>query len=69
MPVAVRSFAKINIGLEIGPRRADGFHSLRTVYQTVALHDRLRRGRLALARVGETPTRTAAGTAALRYLG
>ncbi len=42
MPVAVRSFAKINIGLEIGPRRADGFHALRTVYQTLALHDRLR---------------------------
>ena len=42
MPVAVRSFAKINIGLEIGPRRPDGFHSLRTVYQTIALHDRLR---------------------------
>ena len=42
MTVAVRSFAKINIGLEIGPRRADGFHALRTVYQTVALHDRLR---------------------------
>jgi len=41
MPVAVRSFAKINIGLEIGPRRADGFHALRTVYQTIALHDRL----------------------------
>jgi len=42
MPVAVRSFAKINVGLEIGPRRADGFHPLRTLYQTVALHDRLR---------------------------
>ncbi len=42
MIVAVRSFAKINIGLEIGPRRADGFHALRTVYQTLALHDRLR---------------------------
>ena len=42
MPVAVRSFGKINIGLEIGPRRADGFHPLRTLYQTVALHDRLR---------------------------
>lgn len=41
MPIAVRSFAKINIGLEIGPRRADGFHALHTVYQTVALHDRL----------------------------
>jgi 4-diphosphocytidyl-2-C-methyl-D-erythritol kinase len=42
MTVAVRSFAKINIGLEIGARRADGFHGLRTVYQTIALHDRLR---------------------------
>lgn len=42
MPITVRSFAKINIGLEIGPRRTDGFHALRTVYQTVALHDRLR---------------------------
>ena len=42
MTVAVRSFAKVNIGLEIGARRADGFHPLRTVYQTVALHDRLR---------------------------
>jgi len=42
MPVAVRSFAKINIGLEIGLQRNDGFHALRTVYQTIALHDRLR---------------------------
>ena len=42
MPVVVRSFAKINIGLEIGSRRADGFHALRTVYQTIALYDRLR---------------------------
>ena len=42
MPVAVRSFAKINIGLEIGPRRDDGFHNLRTLYQTISLHDRLR---------------------------
>jgi 4-diphosphocytidyl-2-C-methyl-D-erythritol kinase len=42
MPIGVRAFAKINIGLEIGRRRADGFHSLRTLYQTVALHDRLR---------------------------
>ncbi len=42
MPVVVRSFAKINIGLEIGPRRGDGFHNLRTLYQTISLHDRLR---------------------------
>lgn len=42
MPVTVRSFAKINLGLAIGPKRADGFHDLRTVYQTIALHDVLR---------------------------
>ena len=37
MPVIVRSFAKINLGLYIGPRRSDGFHELRTVYQTIGL--------------------------------
>jgi 4-diphosphocytidyl-2-C-methyl-D-erythritol kinase len=41
MPSTVQSFAKINIGLYIGPpeMRSDGFHELRTVYQTIALHD------------------------------
>jgi 4-diphosphocytidyl-2-C-methyl-D-erythritol kinase len=39
MPVTVRSFAKINLGLCIGPSRPDGFHELRTVYQTIGLHD------------------------------
>ncbi|HJY85924.1 MAG TPA: 4-(cytidine 5'-diphospho)-2-C-methyl-D-erythritol kinase [Candidatus Acidoferrales bacterium] len=39
MAISVRSFAKINIGLRIGPRREDGFHELRTLYQTIALHD------------------------------
>src|SRR5439155_4812545 len=36
------SFAKINLGLRIGPQRPDEFHELRTVYQTVALHDVIR---------------------------
>src|ERR1700758_162944 len=44
MSVTVRSFAKINLGLAIGPKRADGFHDLRTVYQTIGLHDVLRLG-------------------------
>ncbi len=35
------SFAKINLGLKIGARRPDGFHELRTIYQTLALHDRI----------------------------
>ena len=42
MPIAIRSFAKINLGLKIGPPRADGFHELRTIYQTIALHDVIR---------------------------
>jgi 4-diphosphocytidyl-2-C-methyl-D-erythritol kinase len=42
MPASVHSFAKINLGLAIGPRREDGFHELRTVYQTIALHDQVR---------------------------
>ena len=42
MPVTIRAFAKINLGLRIGARRADGFHELRTVYQTIALHDVIR---------------------------
>jgi 4-diphosphocytidyl-2-C-methyl-D-erythritol kinase len=39
MRVTVPSFAKINLGLRIGVLRSDGFHELRTVYQTIALHD------------------------------
>src|ERR1700733_8661501 len=42
MPVSVRSFAKINLGLRIGNRREDGFHELLTVYQTIGLHDIIR---------------------------
>jgi 4-diphosphocytidyl-2-C-methyl-D-erythritol kinase len=39
MPTTVRSFSKINLGLAIGPARADGFHGLTTCYQTLAAHD------------------------------
>jgi len=39
MPTRVRSYSKINLGLAIGPVRADGFHGLATLYQTLALHD------------------------------
>jgi 4-diphosphocytidyl-2-C-methyl-D-erythritol kinase len=39
MATRVRSYSKINLGLAIGPVRADGFHGLATLYQTLALHD------------------------------
>ena len=39
MATRVRSYSKINLGLAIGPVRADGFHGLVTLYQTLALHD------------------------------
>jgi 4-diphosphocytidyl-2-C-methyl-D-erythritol kinase len=39
MSTAVRSHAKINLGLYIGAPRPDGFHGLVTVYQTIELHD------------------------------
>ena len=40
--VTVRSYAKINWTLDVLSRRADGYHELRTIFQTVSLHDRLR---------------------------
>jgi 4-diphosphocytidyl-2-C-methyl-D-erythritol kinase len=35
------SFAKINWVLRVLGRRADGFHELRTIFQTITLHDKL----------------------------
>ena len=50
--VSVRAHAKINLDLRVLGTRADGFHELRTVFQSIALHDRitctLRPGPLAL---------------------
>ena len=39
MPTAVRSHAKINLGLFLGAPREDGFHSLVTAYQALEVHD------------------------------
>ncbi|MGO8787841.1 MAG: 4-(cytidine 5'-diphospho)-2-C-methyl-D-erythritol kinase [Terriglobia bacterium] len=40
----VRAFAKINAGLKILGKRPDDYHEIRTIYQTIALHDRLKIG-------------------------
>lgn len=39
--VRLRAFAKINLGLKILRRRRDGYHEIQTIYQTLALADRL----------------------------
>ena len=40
--VSVRAYAKLNLCLEVLNRRPDGFHNLRTVFQTISLHDVVR---------------------------
>ncbi|MDT5296440.1 MAG: 4-diphosphocytidyl-2-C-methyl-D-erythritol kinase [Acidobacteriota bacterium] len=39
--ITLPAFAKINLGLRVAGRRADGFHEISTVFQTVTLHDKL----------------------------
>lgn len=41
LPVRVRACAKINLTLRVLGQRPDGFHELRTVFQSLALHDQL----------------------------
>jgi 4-diphosphocytidyl-2-C-methyl-D-erythritol kinase len=38
-PVRLRSFAKVNLGLEVLALREDGYHELRTLFQTIDLAD------------------------------
>lgn len=41
-PFTLPSFAKINLSLRILGKRPDGYHEIRTVLQTISLHDNLR---------------------------
>jgi 4-diphosphocytidyl-2-C-methyl-D-erythritol kinase len=57
-PVRVRVPAKINLHLQVGPLRRDGFHELTTVYHSIALYDEV------TARRGDTLTLTMEGEGA-----
>jgi 4-diphosphocytidyl-2-C-methyl-D-erythritol kinase len=37
--IRIRSFAKVNLGLEVLGLRQDGYHELRTLFQSIDLHD------------------------------
>jgi 4-diphosphocytidyl-2-C-methyl-D-erythritol kinase len=39
--IRVRAFAKINLSLHVVGARSDGYHELRTTFQSLALHDTL----------------------------
>lgn len=40
-PLVLRPCAKINLSLRVGPVRPDGYHDVRTLLQSIALHDTL----------------------------
>jgi len=40
--ITVRAHAKINLTLDVFNKRADGYHSLASIMQTISLHDTLR---------------------------
>ena len=68
--IRVPSFAKINLDLRVLERRADGYHELRTIFQTVNLHDllevtfeRARRTQIELAASIEIPNNLVLGAA------
>jgi 4-diphosphocytidyl-2-C-methyl-D-erythritol kinase len=42
--VRIPAFAKINLRLDILGKRSDGYHELRTIFQSISLHDELRLG-------------------------
>src|SRR6202049_951156 len=39
--VLVPAYAKVNLCLDVLGRRTDGYHELRTIFQTISLHDTL----------------------------
>ncbi len=39
--VRLRAFAKVNLCLHVMGKRSDGYHELRTIFQTISLHDTL----------------------------
>ena len=41
MPVRLCAYAKVNLGLRVGPRRDDGYHEVATALMAISLSDRI----------------------------
>ena len=39
--MSLPAFAKVNLRLDVLGRRPDGYHELRTIFQSISLHDTL----------------------------
>ena len=66
--VEIEARAKLNLGLAVGPERADGYHEIATVYQSITLADtlvatRIRRGFRLRVRHEDASVRGQAGRA------
>ena len=40
--IQIPAFAKVNLRLDVLGKRPDGYHELRTIFQSISLHDALR---------------------------
>jgi 4-diphosphocytidyl-2-C-methyl-D-erythritol kinase len=41
-PVVIKAYAKLNLYLDVVGKRSDGYHDIKTVFQSISLHDMLR---------------------------
>jgi 4-diphosphocytidyl-2-C-methyl-D-erythritol kinase len=49
--IQVPAFAKVNLRLDVLARRPDGYHELRTIFQSISLHDNLHIERIRTPRI------------------
>ena len=56
LPIRLRAPAKVNLALDVLARRSDGYHEIRTIFQTIALCDELELGEAAEVTLACRPT-------------
>ena len=41
MKVSIKAYAKLNLTLDVSKKRADGYHDIESIFQSISLFDRL----------------------------